>query len=256
MESMGAKIEENSKVIMDLSTQVNQLTVKHQNLDLTVQETKIKVQKQVESMKKSLQEQREMKRHQEKNKEETDELRKIQEDTWDSLAILQMKQREMILRVRGVKENQDEDIFTKLTKAIAEWLGVQEQEMILDIEKIFRIKVDKTKTRKGPGDCLMFLNSRLLRDKLLLKGRTDPLCIEGRQVEFMREIPTRLLRRRYNYRFMTSALKKNKIRFKWEFPEGLSFAYKDRRRSFRSVEDTKIFWRKYWEELGGEKLVE
>ncbi|XP_077778991.1 uncharacterized protein LOC144326318 [Podarcis muralis] len=227
-------IKKNSRVIMDLSTLVNQLTVKHQSLDTVVQETKIKIQKQDENMKKNQQDQKEMKRYQEKNKEEIDELKRIQEDSWDSLAILQMKQREMVLCLRGIKESQDEDTSTKLIKATADWLGVQEQEMILDIEKIFRIRVSKAKARKGPGDCLIFLNLRLLRDKLLLKGRSDPLCIEGSYVEFMREIPTRLLKRRENYRFMTSALKKNKIRFKWEFPEGLSFTYKDRRRSFRS----------------------
>lgn len=160
------------------------------------------------------------------------------------------------MRFRGVKENQEEEISTKLLKELADWLGVEEDELLLDIEKIFRIKVNKSRNKKGPGDCLVFLNSRLLREKILLKNRTDPLCIEGKVIEIMKEIPTRLLKRRDNSRFLTSALKKNKILFRWEFPEGLTFTYKERRRTLRSVEETRIFWRKYWEELGGERLQE
>lgn len=46
---------------------------------------------------------------------------------------------------------QNEDIETKLTKELARWLGVQEEELIMDIDKIFRINSERTNSNKGSG---------------------------------------------------------------------------------------------------------
>lgn len=116
MENMGTKIEKNSSLIMELSNQVNQLTTKHKDLDTTVQAVKVKTQKQDEIIFKKSNRPKRDEEIPRKNKGEIDELRKIQEDNWNAMAVLEMKQREMVLRPQGIKENQDEEIATKITK--------------------------------------------------------------------------------------------------------------------------------------------
>lgn len=82
------------------------------------------------------------------------------------------------------------------------------------------------------------------------------LVIDDRPIKIFKEIPKRILKKRQNYKTVTEALKKNSIRFWWEFPEGITFTYKDRRKTFRSVDELGKFWRKYKKELTGDPTLE
>lgn len=48
-------------------------------------------------------------------------------------------------------------------------MGVQEDELLMDVDKIFRSRSERSNMYKGPGDYLVFINSRLLKDKIFQK---------------------------------------------------------------------------------------
>ncbi|XP_060125029.1 uncharacterized protein LOC132591260 [Zootoca vivipara] len=260
LDNMGLKIEQNSKlieqnskIITDLSGQIKDLTIKNMETEKSVAEVNTKVMKQEEMMKditkKIQQENRDLKKYQDTTNVGMSQLKQAQEDILDQIAILEMYQRELILRFRGVPEVQGEDIMSKLIKELAEWLGVREEELIMDVDKIFRVRPEGKKQYRGPGDCLVYLNSRLLKDKILQKRR---LRIDGNNVIIYKEIPKRILKKREKYKVLTDALKLKGIRFKWLVPEGLSFTIKDTRKVIRSVDVMEKVRRTYRKELGEE----
>ncbi|CAI5799322.1 glutamic acid-rich protein-like isoform X1 [Podarcis lilfordi] len=256
LDILAGNIQQNSKLIIDLTTQISDLSLKNKELAKSVQELKSKSTKQEEMTKKLQIENKDIKKSQDSTKEEINDLKRAHEELLDDLSLMEMCQKEMVLRFRGVPQTYDEQIQEKLSQEIANWLGVEVEEMLLDIDKIFRIKSERSDTYKGPGDCLFFFNSRLLKDKILHQKGQAKLIIEDRPIKIFKEIPKRILKKRQNYKTVTDALKKNSIRFRWEFPEGITFTYKDRRKTFRSVEELGKFWRKYKKELTGDPTLE
>ncbi|XP_077778983.1 uncharacterized protein LOC144326308 [Podarcis muralis] len=244
IEQMDINIEKNAKITKELSYQIKDLAKKYKDMDKTVHDLKTRVNKQEKTIKKLSSNNMKTKEIQETMKVETQELRIFHEEVLDQIVMLEMHQREFILRLRGVLEVQEEEIEQELIQEIGKWLEVQEDELLMDIDKIFRIKSDNTKSYKGPGDCLIFLNSRLLKDKILLKTRQRKL-IEDKSIKIFKELPKRILKKRQNYEPLTEVLNRNVIRFRWEFPEGLTFTFKDRKKSIRSVDDLSKFWEKH-----------
>lgn len=256
LDILTGNIQQNSKLIIDLTTQISDLSLKNKELDKSVQELKSKSTKQEEMTKKLQMENKDIKKSQDSTKEEINNLKRAHEELLDDISLMEMRQKETVLRFRGVPQTHDEQIQEKLSQEIANWLGVEVEEMLLDIDKIFRIKSERSDTYKGPGDCLIFFNSRLLKDKILHQKGQVKLVIDDRPIKIFKEIPKRILKKRQNYKTVTEALRKNSIRFRWEFPEGITFTYKDRRKTFRSVDELGKFWRKYKKELTGEPTLE
>uniref|UniRef100_A0A670HLT9 L1 transposable element RRM domain-containing protein n=1 Tax=Podarcis muralis TaxID=64176 RepID=A0A670HLT9_PODMU len=189
-------------------------------IDVTVNELKgqlkevsRRTQTLEEGMKRTKSEMKEMRKEEEKIKTGMSEMNKSQEEVWDAIAMNELRQRKVNLRLRSVPETQGENIKEKLITEIAQWLELQTEEMAKTVQNAFRMKVRTTKARKFPGDY----------------------------------IPIRLLKRRDPYKPMVQILKKNKIEFKWEYPEGISFFYKSKRHRHTSPEETSKFLRRYKE---------
>ncbi|XP_060135413.1 uncharacterized protein LOC132592736 [Zootoca vivipara] len=220
-------------------------------MEKAVKELNTKVNNQEDNIGKLTTESKDLKRMQERNDKERRELLKAQEELADQLALVEMRQKELILRLRGVPERQGERIDEKICKELAAWLGVGEDELTLDVDKIYRVRGDRSKKFKGPGDCLIFLNSGLLKDKILQRKKQEPLVIEGKSIAIFKEIPKRFRLKRQKYKRLTDALTRKGIWYVWEFPEGLTFTFKERRKTIKSVEDVETFL-----ERSGRELVE
>lgn len=117
-------------------------------------------------------------------------------------------------------------------------------------DKIFRVKSSYAMKKKSPGDCLVIFNSRMVKYRILQMNYEKRLIIGGGNIIILKEITLRLLKKRSNYKTLTDVLKTNKIAYRWEFPEGVSFTYKGKKQRCRSIEK---FWRKYKKELGKKK---
>ncbi|CAI5799474.1 Hypothetical predicted protein [Podarcis lilfordi] len=175
----------------------------------------------------------------------------MHEETVDALAFMEIKHKELNLRFRGVIEQEGENIKERLIMEIANWLGLDEEEVGKTIDKAFRIKYKTERGKKNlPGDCLVFLNSREMKDLILRTNLERKLCINEKIIIIYKETPKRFLKRREEYKDITLILRKNEIWYKWEFPEGVSFFYKDKKFKIKSTQEIVKFMRRYGKELG------
>lgn len=79
LDLMGNKIEQNSKIVLDLSVQIEKFSDKSKELDTERQELKMKSNKSDKALKKNQNECKEMKKSQEEMKEDLVELKNMQE---------------------------------------------------------------------------------------------------------------------------------------------------------------------------------
>uniref|UniRef100_A0A670HXG9 L1 transposable element RRM domain-containing protein n=1 Tax=Podarcis muralis TaxID=64176 RepID=A0A670HXG9_PODMU len=195
-ESFDKKIED---VIGEMSNKIKDLTVRTKSLE--------------DSNKKIQREMKDQRREVGKIKENIEELNKSQDQ-------------QLNLKFRGIGEVRDEDIKGKMTKELARWLALREDEVAQTIENAFRIKIrpKQNKQKKIPGDCLVIFRSIEMRNRILKESYQKKLIIDGRPIIIFKEIPIRLLRKREGYKQIVNTLRKNGIQHRWEFPEGISFS--------------------------------
>ncbi|XP_033020530.1 uncharacterized protein LOC117055222 [Lacerta agilis] len=201
-----------------------------------------RLNKQEETLKKHVEDCKDYKKNYESTKEEMMKIRETQEAIWDSLAMQELRQNDLTLRVRGLKEYQDENVEITLIKGIAEWMQLKEEDVSICIDRAFRLRSKQARNGSWPGD------------KIMQHKKQEKPRIEGKEIIIMREVPPRLLRKRSKYKPLTEVLKRNNILFKWEFPEGISFTYKQSRKKLTSEFEIEKFWRKYEKHLGGSVL--
>ncbi|CAI5781958.1 Hypothetical predicted protein [Podarcis lilfordi] len=163
-----------------------------------------------------------------------------------------MHQKQLNLKFRGVEEEINENIKGKMIRELAKWLEIKEEEVACTVESAFRIRVkpQQLKLKKSPGDCLMIFNSIEMKNMILRTSYRKKLIIENRTIIIYKEIPIRLLGKRQGYRQIVSVLQRNNIQYRWEFPEGITFYYKDKRFRLIDTQEAEIFLRRYEKELG------
>ncbi|CAI5799455.1 Hypothetical predicted protein [Podarcis lilfordi] len=89
-------------------------------------------------------ENKDIKKSQDSMKEEINDLKRAHEELLDDISLMEMHQKEMVLHLRGIPQTHNEQIQEKLSQEIENWLGVEVEEMLLDIDKIFRIKSERS----------------------------------------------------------------------------------------------------------------
>ncbi|CAI5790458.1 Hypothetical predicted protein [Podarcis lilfordi] len=253
--SVGVKIDENVKIAAELSTQVNNLVQKNSELTKIVLDLKGKTQNLEEAQKKLQNENRELKRECDNIRKETADLKAQQDSTLDSIAMLQMQRRENTLRFRGLTEDADEIIEKKISKELAAWLDLEEAEIAQKIEKAFRVKSNVAKANNWPADCLVSFNSMDFRNRILHASNKKKFQSEGNDIIVHKIIPNRLIKKREAYRPLAKALKAKAVYYRWEYPGGISFFFKEKRRKCLSALDADKFWRKYRKDLGGKRQL-
>ncbi|XP_053229024.1 glutamic acid-rich protein-like [Podarcis raffonei] len=237
LEQMDKKID---MTVNELKGQMKELTKRTQSLEEGLKRTKLEM--------------REVKREEEEMRAEVLEINKTQEDIWDAIAMNDLRQREQNLRLRSMPEVQGENLREKLTLEIAQWLGMEVEEVRKTIQNVFRIKTRSAKAKKFPGDCLIIFKHTEIKNLILQKNREKRLIIiiDGNFIIIFRDVPLRLLKKRDHYKPLTQILRKNQIEFKWEFPEGISFFYKGKKFKLTNPDEAQKFMRRY-KELGREE---
>lgn len=111
-----------------------------------------------------------------------------------ALAAMEMGQRENVVWLRGVPEEDEQDLREYLDEVMAEWLGIDKGVLDSSVDKIYKVRSKIANIRKVPGDCLVFLNSGYFRDKNFQTNYTNKLQME--QIFFnIKEIPAGLLKK-------------------------------------------------------------
>nr|XP_034958711.1 troponin T, skeletal muscle-like [Zootoca vivipara] len=237
----------------EMKCHMKELDEKSLETTRVIEELKLRIQEMENTIKKMTKEKKDNKKEIENAKKDMEKQKMIQEAQMDALAMMQMKLREKTLRFRNIPEMENENTEKRIAAEIAKWLGLDEAGIEKQIEKAFRVNSQKARANNWPMDCLVTFKSSWLVEKILQTKGKKKLRMEDTETVILKEIPPRLIQKRQKYQFLTKHLKAKKIIFRWEYPEGLSFFYKGRRRKFENVGEADIFWRKYWQELGGDR---
>lgn len=163
-------------------------------------------------------------------------------DEKDKLEIkYEMKVRELQLRIRGLEEEEEEDVRDKVVNIMAELLELSPEEVESKLDHVFRIRSSYATKNKRPRDIIVNVMSKKMRDQIVLLSSKNPIEYKEKKVLILKELPRQVLAERKKYRKLTNKLKRKDVRFKWEMPTGLSFTYDDVRYKILSEAQTDKF---------------
>lgn len=240
IQDLTAKIDLNTSTIKDLGQKVNdvgqKVNINTQAIDKLLQESK--------ETKKTAEEAKERVLAVE---EKIPPINRRLDDFKEQFALIELKEKQTNLRIRAVPESEEGELIEFLTSELEEYWDLDPQKEEFKIVSAFRLGRVKRKNRAR--DCLISLRSREERDKILNLHYQKALVIEGVRIEIFKDIPKYLLDLRANYADLVGLLRKSNIPFRWEFPQGLSFSFKQKKIKIRSKEDKVSFLRDFGEDL-------
>lgn len=131
-------------------------------------------------------------------------MEKIDEEVMMS----QYRDMEFALRVRGMKENQQENLREVFAKAFASTMGWRYEEVIMELDKIFRVNSWIARQRQLPRDIVIYFSKRTTRNEIIQAFYNNRFQVEGQEVLILKEIPPKILRKRKEFAFLADELKK------------------------------------------------
>lgn len=103
-----------------------------------------------------------------------------------SLISLECKVMERYLRLRGIPEENGENIFKLMIDNIARYLGEQPEDVSFNLESVYRVNSDFAVKNQLPRDVITKLGSKKIKNDILSKSFKEPLEIEGKTIRILR----------------------------------------------------------------------
>ncbi|XP_042304628.1 uncharacterized protein LOC121921121 [Sceloporus undulatus] len=166
---------------------------------------------------------------------------KDQQEEQESILRLQLKQRENCLKLRGLPENVNENLYTLLTPILAKFIGESETLFPWEIDRVYRLNSRIAKIKKLPRDVVIYFVRKQTKEIILRQSFTTKLMIENKEITVLRDIPGKILKRRKEYNFLIEQLKARKILYKWDDLEGVIVTWKQRKVRLNSTEKARLF---------------
>ncbi|XP_042299833.1 uncharacterized protein LOC121917777 [Sceloporus undulatus] len=228
MEIQKSKDELKAEFKKDLRIELGEVTTRLDKIDGDLKKVSGKVEKLELDMKKM--------------ETKVDTLYKDQQEGQESILKLQLKQRENCLKLRGLPENVNENLYTLLSPILAKFIGESETLFPWEIDRIYRINSRIAKTRRLPRDIMIYFVRKQTKEIILRQSFNTKLLIEGKEITILRDIPGKILKRRKEYNFLIEQLKARKILYKWDDLDGVIVTWKQRRVRLNSVEQARSFF--------------
>lgn len=168
-------------------------------------------------------------------------MHKEQQEDQESILRLQLKQRENCLKLRGLPENVNENLYTLLTPILAKFIGESETLFPWEIDRVYRINSRIAKIKKLPRDVIIYFVRKQTKEMILRQSYDTKLIIEGKEITVLRDIPGKILKRRKEYNFLIEQLRIRKIFYKWDDLEGVIVNWKQRKVRLNSIEKARLF---------------
>lgn len=184
------------------------------------------------------------------------DIEKTYERELDERALQELKLRENCIKIRGLKEKENEDLFEYLVPVLAEYIGEDLDLFQREISKMFRINSKIAKQRKLPRDVVIYFTRKKIRDDIIQLNYEEKLEIDGEELIIYKDIPLRILKKRNDYKPLVSLLKNNDLVYKWDRLEGVIFKYKSETFRINSIMKMKDFMKKHKRELEKRDNVE
>lgn len=150
--------------------------------------------------------------------------------------LLEAKTTERQIRLRGLEEEQNEDIIRKIIAILSELLELPPEEIQQTLDLVYRVNSNFAKQNKLPRDIIIQFTTLRKKEEFLRKHYETPLEVDNKKILVLKEILRKALSRRKNYKKLIDFLASKNIRYRWDLPEGLSFAFKGKRQMIKSVD--------------------
>ncbi|XP_042309475.1 uncharacterized protein PF11_0207-like [Sceloporus undulatus] len=216
VDKLGGKIERISEEIGEVKKEVKEVKIRACDLERTVKSVKERLQQE--------------------------EGRGMQ---------LELKYREKRFKLRGLSECANEKLEERIIPALEEFLELEDGKLETEIDRMFRINSIVARERKVPRDIVIYLLRTKIRDLIVQRSYKGKLVIENEEIQIFKDVPSQILKKRQEYKFLTRLLMKGNIEFRWERVEVVSFIYKQRRYRVDTIEKAKEMYdklQKEWED--------
>lgn len=184
-----------------------------------------------------------------KLEKKVENLSMIQTEEQEISLKLQLKQRELCLKLRGVPEQFNENLYEFLTPILAKYMSVPTQQFSWEIDRMYRLNSKVAREKKLPRDIVLYLLRKRVKDEILQKNHKTKLVIQGNEVHIYKDVPPKILKRRKEYKFLTEFLKKYRVPYRWAELNGLSLIWRQKRFNLQTVEKAQEFWEEYKKEI-------
>ncbi|XP_062833653.1 trichohyalin-like [Anolis carolinensis] len=182
--------------------------------------------------------------------EQTQEEMQVRMDKLETLSTklearqerIEQRETEFQLRFRNVQEEANENLKEIISKITAKMTQRSEEEMIENIEKVYRITTNYSRKHKVARDIIVHLARRNLREEILRSNSQNPQQYKGCKISILKEHPVSILVKRRKYNFLADELRKRDIHFEWERSEGMLVSYRDQRFWITSEDKAKAFF--------------
>lgn len=148
-----------------------------------------------------------------------------------------MKQRELQLRIRGLEEEEKEDVRERILNLLSELLEKRGEEIGSQTESVYILRPLKTEREGIINDIIVNFSVRKLKEEIIKSGYENPLEHNGKKIKILKELPRQVVIFRKNMRELTENLRKRNIRFRWKVPLGVTFTWKDKQITIKTEED-------------------
>ncbi|XP_042303374.1 uncharacterized protein LOC121920277 [Sceloporus undulatus] len=135
----------------------------------------------------------------------------------------ELRYREKCIKLRGLVEQNKEDLYERLIPALAKFVDITPEELEMEIDKTFRINSPFNKERNTPRDIVICFARTKVRDRFIQQSYESKLWIEDNEIKIFKDIPPQIMLNRQKYKPLIQLLKHLNIDYRWERIEGLTF---------------------------------
>ncbi|XP_060550752.1 uncharacterized protein LOC132712616 [Pantherophis guttatus] len=160
----------------------------------------------------------------------------------DEIVMIQFRAMEFAIRLRGIREEERQDLRQVCSEALAKILQVNPDLVFHKIDKIYRVNSWVARQRQLPRDVVIYFTEREIRNDILQKSFHTSIQVGGSRLVIFKELPPKMLKARKEFGFLVKELKNLQIPFRWDAPAGVIFRYKGEGYRLNTVEKAQHFY--------------
>lgn len=160
----------------------------------------------------------------------------------NEMVMLEMDKSGNFLRFQNIMEEKEECLREVMGEVMAGILGRDQTEILRDVDEVYRIYTSYARRNNLPKEVHIRFTKKSIRDEILQKTRLQAFTYKGKRIAVLPQIPKRVRDMRRQFEFLTTFLRKYKIRYRWLLPEGISFTWQTQRFKLESLQEAQDFY--------------
>lgn len=105
------------------------------------------------------------------------------------LAKLELESTAYNIRIQGIIQNKDEDIYEIIVECLAPLANYTKEEMSKELDHVFRMHTAVTKRMNTPPEVVVRFCRRCTRDRVLKASQGQKLTFQDRDIILLRDTP-------------------------------------------------------------------